>query len=67
MRLSTARQDSGPPRAPLYDHRTSVRKDRWRPLDTRWAPGTIFDLVTLDCPKVRCDTPGNQSYISKGI
>ena len=25
---------------------------------TRWAPGTIFDLAALDCPKVRCDSPG---------
>ena len=30
---------------------------QWQ-LYTRWAPVIIFDRVALDCPKVKCDTPG---------
>ena len=29
---------------------------------SRWTPGIIVPLVVLDCPEVKCNSPGNNMY-----
>ena len=33
-------------------------------MNSRWAPGIIFNLVALDRPKVKCNTPGRTILVA---